>query len=125
MPLTQQDVLAALRTVKDPELHRDIVSLGMVKGIEIDGTRVALAIELTSPASPLKDSIRREVAAALSNTDATEFGLELSYRGSGNPQASAAGAGGGRAEGPSNPLPQIGSVVAVGAGKGGVGKSTV
>ena len=80
MPITQQDVLAALRSIKEPELHRDIVTLGMVKGIEIDGTRVVLAIELTSPASPLKETLRREIAAALANTDSTEFHLNLTVR---------------------------------------------
>ncbi|MFN4243009.1 MAG: Mrp/NBP35 family ATP-binding protein [Tepidisphaerales bacterium] len=129
MPLTEDDVRQALRNVKDPELHRDIVSLGMVKTVEIDGTRVALEIELTSPESSLKDRLRQEVAAALANTDATEFALEVSYRGgAGSAGRSSGGAGGGAAEGAAGterPLPQVRSIVAVGAGKGGVGKSTV
>lgn len=119
MALTQSAVLEALKTVKDPELHRDIVSLGMVRSVTIDGTRVALAIELTSPESPLKEMLRREVAAALANTDATEFAVEVTYRGAGGSPA------GGEAAANKGPLPQVGCIVAVGAGKGGVGKSTV
>lgn len=127
MALTEQDVLAALKSVKDPELHRDIVSLGMVKRVEISGTRVALAIELTSAESPLKETLRKEIAASLANTDATEFGVEVSVRGQASPaQARGAGGPGMGSEGEkNNPLPQVKSVIAVGAGKGGVGKSTV
>lgn len=133
MPLDEQEVLAALRSVKDPELHRDIVTLGLVKRVEITGTRVALLIELTSPASPLKDSIRKEVAAALANTDATEFAVELAFRGQpsqpagGHGHSHGGGGGGGAGAGgqSGNPLPQVRSVIAVGAGKGGVGKSTL
>lgn len=124
MPLTQADVLQALRTVKDPELHRDIVSLGMVRKVDIDGTRVALTIELTSPDSPLKDRLRQEVAAALANTDATEFALDVTARGAGRDGGPGGGLGGGPASA-GRPLPQVRSIVAVGAGKGGVGKSTI
>ena len=128
MALTEQEVRSALRSVKDPELHKDIVSLGMVKKVEIDGTRVALSIELTGPGSPLRESIRKEVAAALANTDATEFSVEVTFRGgspAGGGGAGAAKAGGGPTGPSGNPLPQVGAVIAVGAGKGGVGKSTV
>lgn len=131
--LTQDAVRAALRTIKDPELHRDIVTLGLLKDIVIDGTRVALAIELTSQHSPLKETLQRQVAQALAPTGATEFHIDLSSRDqpqpppqggtggkhSAGPQHSSPGQGGGTA------LPQVKHIIAVGAGKGGVGKSTL
>ena len=55
--LSDTTITEALRNVQDPELHRDIVSLDMVKEITIDGTQVALKIDLTTPACPLKDQI--------------------------------------------------------------------
>ena len=59
--VTETAVLAALMVVKDPDLQRDIVSLGFIKNLRIDGGRVAFSIELTTPACPVKDScaIRR------------------------------------------------------------------
>ena len=55
--LNDTAITDALRQVQDPELHRDIVSLEMVKEIRVDGTSVALKIDLTTPACPLKDQI--------------------------------------------------------------------
>ena len=51
--LTEAAVLDALRAIKDPDLHKDIVALGFVKNVRIDGGRVALTIELTTPACPV------------------------------------------------------------------------
>ena len=58
-------VLAALSTVNDPELHRDIVSLGMVEELTIEGGDITVKVELTTPACPLKDVIETDVRAAL------------------------------------------------------------
>ena len=55
--LTDENIMAALSLVKDPEIGRDLVSLGMVKSIEINGTAVDLNVELTTPACPLKAKI--------------------------------------------------------------------
>ena len=63
MSLTQRQIEDALRTVKDPELHRDLVSLGMIKELNVKGDEIALTIELTTPACPLKDQIRSDVWA--------------------------------------------------------------
>jgi len=60
MPVTEQDVLQALRAVRDPDLHRDIVSLGFVKDLEVCGGAVAFKIELTTPACPVKDLLKRQ-----------------------------------------------------------------
>ena len=62
MQLDREQVLAALRTVKDPELFKDIVTLNMVKDVRVDGGRVDVTVELTTPACPLKDVIEREMA---------------------------------------------------------------
>ena len=75
MALDPKTALDALKKVQDPELHRDIVSLGMVKDLRIDGTVVSLKVELTTPACPLKDTIQRDVEAALRQVGATKIEL--------------------------------------------------
>ena len=65
MQVDQAAVLDALKVVRDPDLNRDIVSLGFIKGLAVDGGRVAFTIELTTPACPLKDRIQSECEAAL------------------------------------------------------------
>ena len=54
MAISEENVLGALRTVIDPDLHKDLVTLGMIKKIAIDGGRVSFTVELTTPACPLK-----------------------------------------------------------------------
>ena len=65
MAIDQNAALEALKKVNDPELHRDLVSLGMVKDLHVEGTTVSLKVELTTPACPLKDTIGKDVEAAL------------------------------------------------------------
>src|SRR6476619_4302939 len=114
MALTREAVMAALRTVIDPELFKDIVTLNMVKDVRIDGPLVHVTVELTTPACPLKDVIERDVTAALKRVGATDVKLTLT--------ANTRGA----ATGPKKDvLPQVKNIIAVGAGKGGVGKSTL
>src|SRR5574339_428158 len=64
--VTEAAVLDALRAVKDPDLHKDIVTLGFVKDLRIDGDRVGFTIELTTPACPVKDLLRDQARAAVS-----------------------------------------------------------
>ena len=71
MPIDNASALAALRKVNDPELHKDLVSLGMVKDLVVEGTAVSLKVELTTPACPLKDTISKDVEAALRAAGAT------------------------------------------------------
>ena len=56
-PVTEETVLAALSQVIDPDLHRDIVTLGMVKDLEVKNNRVSFTYELTTPACPIKDQM--------------------------------------------------------------------
>ena len=114
MALDREQVMAALRTVKDPELHKDIVTLNMVKDVRVDGSHVHVHVELTTPACPLKDVIKKDVEAAVRRVGAESVNVELS--------ANTRGAPGGEKKGA---LPQVKNIIAVGAGKGGVGKSTV
>ncbi len=114
MALTREQAMSALRTVQDPELFKDIVTLGMVKEVNVDGSTVEVTVELTTPACPLKEVIERDVTAALKKAGAEVVKLNLT--------ANTRGPASKRLEGA---LPQVKNIIAVGAGKGGVGKSTV
>ena len=114
MALDPKTALDALKQVQDPELRRDIVSLGMVKDLRVEGSVVSLKVELTTPACPLKDTIQRDVDAALRQAGATK--VELTW---GAQVRSAPGVA------QSALTPGVKNIVLVGAGKGGVGKSTV
>jgi ATP-binding protein involved in chromosome partitioning len=115
-PVTEAAVLDALRVVRDPDLHRDIVALGFVKNIRITDGEVGFTIELTTPACPVKDQLRdqaRAAVAALAGVSAVDVQMTAAVRSAPNPDA-------GRA-----PVPGVRNIIAVGAGKGGVGKTTV
>ena len=113
MAVQLEQIMNALRSVQDPELFKDIVTLGMVKDVKIEGATVKVKVELTTPACPLKDVIERDVKGALAKIGVEKVELELTAqtRGPAGPRRDA--------------LPQVKNVVAVGAGKGGVGKSTI
>ena len=65
MPVTVDDVIAALRPVEDPELHRSIVDLDMVRDVRVDGDAVALEVTLTVAGCPLRNEIQSRVTGAL------------------------------------------------------------
>lgn len=114
---TQDQVLDALRVVQDPDLRRDIVALDFVKRVVIgeDG-RVAFDIELTTPACPVKDLLKaqaHEAVAALPGVTAVDIVMTSSVRSSG------------AVAGQRQPLTGVKNIIAVGAGKGGVGKTTM
>lgn len=113
--LTEQDVLNALKGVKDPEIHRDLVDLGMVKDVRIGAGTVDLTVNLTTPACPLKAQIEREVREAL--TSRLGGGIEIRIH------MGAEVRGKGIAE--KGDIKGVKNVIAVGSGKGGVGKSTM
>jgi ATP-binding protein involved in chromosome partitioning len=109
-------VLDALKAVQDPDLHRDIVSLGFVKDLAVNGGRVSFSIELTTPACPVKDQMRDQArAAVLQVPGVSQVDIQMTAR-----VREAVGGDGGK-----QPLPGVKNVIAVGAGKGGVGKTTV
>ena len=112
--ITEAAVLAALRTVQEPELGGDLVTRNMIKDLAIDGSEVAFTIELTTPACPLKDEIEAEVRKALAPVGVTELALTW-------------GAAVRRAAPRSAELlvPGVKNIIAVASGKGGVGKSTI
>jgi ATP-binding protein involved in chromosome partitioning len=112
--LTEAAILDALRQVQEPELGRDIVTLDMVKGITIEGTATAFTIELTTPACPLKDEIEGNTRAALTGIGVTD--VQITWG------AMVRRAAPRQAE---QLLPNVKNIIAVGSGKGGVGKSTV
>ncbi len=114
--VTREVVLEALRKVQDPEIHRDIVSLGMVKKLEVAGGKVALTVELTTPACPLREKIQGDCEKALAGIGGIT-GLEISF--GAQVRGSKSGAG------QTDLLPSVKNVVLVASGKGGVGKSTV
>jgi ATP-binding protein involved in chromosome partitioning len=114
--ITEAAVLDALKIVKDPDLHQDIVALGFIKKLRIDGDRVAFAIELTTPACPVKEQMREQAHAAvmaLPGVKAVDVEMTAVVRAVSSPEA-------GRA-----PVDDVKNIIAVGAGKGGVGKTTV
>src|ERR1700674_5551223 len=114
--VTEPAVLGALKDVKDPDLHQDIVTLGFIKNLKIDGGRVSFTIELTTPACPVKEQMREQAhAAVVAVPGVTSVNVEMSasVRAVMGPEA-------GRA-----PVDGVKNVIAVGAGKGGVGKTTV
>ena len=116
MPLSEASVLEALRVVQDPDLHRDIVSLGFVQNVTLDGGRVAFTIELTTPACPVKDLMRDQAHAAVSalpGVTSVDITMTAQVRAAGRPEAGRAAVDG------------VKNIIAVGAGKGGVGKTTV
>jgi ATP-binding protein involved in chromosome partitioning len=111
--ITREAVLAALSKVEEPELHQDLVTLGMVRDIEIEGQSVSFTVMLTTPACPLRGKIEKESRAAVLAVGAKKVNVKLD---SDVPND-------GRMRGLLT-MP-IRNAIAVASGKGGVGKSTV
>ncbi len=111
---TDSQVLEALKVVVDPDLHRDIVTLGFVKDLVIDGGVVGVTIELTTPACPVKEKLEQEVRDAILGVDGvTEANIAMTA------QVRE------RLDKPQDILKEVKHVIAIASGKGGVGKSTV
>lgn len=111
--ITREQVLAALRHVQDPDLKQDLVTLGMIRDIKINGLKVAFTVVLTTPACPLKEKIKQDCIQAIHRhahpgamvepfMDAQVTSIARQDR-----------------------LPGVRNIIAVVSGKGGVGKSTV
>ncbi len=111
----EHEVLDALRLVKDPDLHKDIVALNFIKNLKIAEGKVSFTIELTTPACPVKQEMENQARAAVMRVKGVhEVDIQMSSR------VAAARGGLGKQE-----IVGVKNIVAVGSGKGGVGKSTV
>lgn len=121
MPITKDQIVEQLRTVQDPELYRDLVTLNMVKKVAYCDGHAEIQIELTTPACPMKDTIRKDVVAAVrklgDEIKQVTVDFTANVRKPEKTQQEQARE--------NNPLPGVRHVLAVGAGKGGVGKSTI
>jgi ATP-binding protein involved in chromosome partitioning len=112
----EEEVLAQLRTVQDPDLQKDFVTLGMIRDLKLDDGRVRFTLVLTTPAHPLKGEFREACRSAVaqlpwvSEVDVAVTAETVSGRGLGTGQGQL--------------IPTVKNVVAVASGKGGVGKST-
>jgi len=142
-PVTEEQVVEALRPVEDPELHRSIVDLGMLRGVDVrsDGI-VGVLVALTVPGCPLKNEIERRVAEAATALDGVEAidleftvmtdeereDLRRKLHGDGGAATAGAQQPHGHAEGREIPFAKTGSKtrpLLISSGKGGVGKSSV
>jgi ATP-binding protein involved in chromosome partitioning len=113
--IVQEEILAALSQIKDPDLGRDIVTLGFVKDVRIAGGNVSFAIELTTPACPVRDELKEDAHRAvllLPGVQRVEVRMGSKVRGTSSEEKDKL-------------APLVKNVVPVGSGKGGVGKSTV
>ena len=141
MAPTPDAVTDALRPVQDPELHRSIVDLEMVRDVRVDGAEVAVTIALTTPGNPLRGELEQRVLDALAAVDGVERATVdftvmtdeeravLRQRLHGNPSATAGSQPTqGHSEGRTIPFADPSSktrVLLIASGKGGVGKSSV
>ena len=116
MSLTEAKIIDALRNVIDPDLKRDIVTLGMVKNVEIVGNDVSIVVELTTPACPLREELEQRCREAVLEVPGVSIvNLEMTAK------VRARKSGANQPE----PIPGVKNVIAIASGKGGVGKSTV
>jgi ATP-binding protein involved in chromosome partitioning len=111
----ERAVLDALRTVKDPDLRKDIVTLNFVKDLKVEPGRASFTIELTTPACPVKKEMEQWAREAVLKVDGIRA---VDIRMSAAVTAGAVGPG-------QQGIPGVKNIIAIGSGKGGVGKSTV
>lgn len=114
--LTTENILSALRAVKDPDLHRDIVTLNFVKDVKVNGGDVSFTIELTTPACPVKDDMKAQAEQIIRANFPDAKKVTVTMTASVTQRSSIQQA---------PILKEVKNTIAVASGKGGVGKSTV
>ena len=112
--LTEEKILEVLKRVQDPDLHKDIVSLGFIRNLKIDGGNISFDLNLTTPACPVKDQMRDEAVALVRGLDGVKnVDVKMTAEVRQTPSLDRTA------------LKGVKNIVAVGSGKGGVGKSTI
>ena len=114
MAVTLDAVMGALRSIKDPETQKDILSTGMVHDLKIDGESVSLRVTVKSPVRQVREQLEIQVRDALTRIGATKVGVTMD-----SPAAKE------RVSPDKHGIPGVKHIIAVSSGKGGVGKSTV
>jgi len=112
--ISKEEVLKALSTVIDPDLHKDLVTLGMIQDIEISDEKVSFSVVLTTPACPLKEMLRKECENAMVSAFGESISLDINM--TSNVTTT-------NTEDPQ--LSNFKNIIAIASGKGGVGKSTI
>jgi len=113
--MTTEKILEALSNVQEPDLGKDLVTLNMVKDIEISGNNVSFTVVLTTPACPMKDMINNACVNAIKILVNKEANVKVNFTSNTTTKRTD----------PGSVLPKVKNIIAVVSGKGGVGKSTV
>jgi ATP-binding protein involved in chromosome partitioning len=114
MNITKEQVLEALKNVEDPDLKKDLVTLGMIKDLEVAGKDISFTVVLTTPACPMKELIHKNCVNAILKYISEEANVNVKMT---SDVSSSKGSG--------PMLPNVKNIIGIASGKGGVGKSTV